>query len=123
MTVRWHSDVRVDGVKSPGWTAISYEAGREARVCCRGSVRACRLSEPALLVRTNASIGDRHYAAIDPLFGQQRVDRKTWGEVTIRSKAWRLFNFSPLLLLSVERNRSNIGYYTYKKANFSVGLE
>lgn len=81
------------------------------------------LSEPALLVRTNASIGDRHYAAIDPLFGQQRVDRKTWGEVTIRSKAWRLFNFSPLLLLSVERNRSNIGYYTYKKANFSVGLE
>jgi outer membrane protein len=81
------------------------------------------LSEPALLVKTNASFSDRHYGAIDPLFGKQRADRKTWAEVTVRSKAWRLFNFTPLLVFSVERNRSNIDYYTYRKANFSIGLE
>jgi len=32
-------------------------------------------------------------------------------------------NFTPVLYLSVERNRSNIDYYSYKKANISVGLE
>ncbi len=81
------------------------------------------LSEPALLIKANASYGDRRYAAIDPLFGVERDDAKTWAEVTIRSKAWRLFNFTPVLLLSVEKNRSNIDYYSYRKVNFSIGFE
>lgn len=81
------------------------------------------LSEPALLIKADASYGNRRYAAIDPLFGIQRDDTKTWAEVTIRSKAWRIFNFTPILLLSVEKNRSNIDYYSYRKANFSIGFE
>ena len=81
------------------------------------------LSEPALFIKATYSYGDRRYAAVDPFFGIQREDRKTWVEVAVRKKTWRFMNFTPVLYLSVERNRSNIDYYSYKKANISVGLE
>jgi Surface lipoprotein assembly modifier/Tetratricopeptide repeat len=81
------------------------------------------LADPALLVKANFSVGERRYAAIDPLFGIQRVDRKNWAEVSVRSKKWRWLGFTPVLLLSAEKNNSNIDYYSYKKAIISVGFE
>lgn len=77
----------------------------------------------AMLFRANLPFGYRQYGAEDPLFGVRRRDRKTGLDLSVRSKEWRWMNFTPALVLSLERNRSSIEFYSYRKANFSVVLE
>ena len=79
--------------------------------------------EPAVLIKANLPFGLRQYGALDPLFGIRRKDRKTALEMSVRSKEWRWMDFTPALVLSLERNRSNIDFYGYRKANLSVVLE
>lgn len=81
------------------------------------------LAEPALLLKADLSLGKRDYAAADPFFGAERTDRRTRLEVSARSKQWRLYGFSPALVVALERNRSSIGFYEYEKVNASVALE
>ena len=57
---------------------------------------------PALLLKAELGLGRRRYADIDPLFGEERDDRRTRLELSARSKQWldrpeRLEH--PLLLL------------------------
>jgi hypothetical protein len=79
--------------------------------------------KPTVLVKANLPFGVRQYGADDPLFGIRRRDSKAGLELSVRSKEWRWMNFTPALVLSLERNRSNIDFYSYRKANLSVVME
>jgi hypothetical protein len=81
------------------------------------------LTEPALLLRMELAFGRRRYGAVDPLFGEQRRDHRTRLDFSIRSKRWRWMNFTPALVISLDRSRSNIGFYSYEKANVSIAME
>jgi hypothetical protein len=80
-------------------------------------------TDPALLVRAEFGFGERRYADIDPLFGEERRDRRIRLDLSMRSKQWRWMNFTPVLILSVDRNESNIDFYSYEKVNLSLALE
>jgi len=81
------------------------------------------LANPALLVQADLSAGSRQYAAVDPLFGKQRFDRKRLFKLAVTGKEWRLMGRAPVLILSLEKNASNIDFYSYSKASVSVGLQ
>ncbi len=81
------------------------------------------ITEPALLLKADVAYGKRDYGAEDPFFGIERTDRKTRLDLSVRSKQWRLFNFSPAVVLSFERNQSSVGFYEYEKVNASIALE
>lgn len=81
------------------------------------------LTEPALLLKADLSLGKRDYAGSDPFFGAERSDRRTRLELSARSKQWRLLGFSPALVVALERNRSSIAFYEYEKLNASIALE
>ena len=59
----------------------------------------------------------------DPLFALRRRDRRIGLDLSVRNKEWRWLNFTPALLLTLERTESNIDFYSYRKANFFVVLE
>lgn len=81
------------------------------------------VTEPALLLKAELAFGRRQYDAADPLFGEERRDRRTRLDFSVRSRQWRWMNFSPALVLSVDHNRSNVGFYSYEKVNLSIALE
>src|SRR5687767_5534568 len=81
------------------------------------------ITQPALLVRAELALGERRYEDIDPLFGEKRVDRRTRLDVSVRSKQWRFMNFTPVLILSIDRTRSTLPFYSYEKANISIAME
>jgi hypothetical protein len=67
--------------------------------------------------------GRRTYADTDPLFGQRRLDRKQRFEAQIGNREWRWQGFQLSLQLSAEDNRSNIEFFSYRKAGVSIVLE
>jgi hypothetical protein len=75
------------------------------------------------LVGARAALGGRRYKAVDPLFGQQRADTTQRLEATLGNKLWRWRDSRISLVASLERNRSNIGFYSYRKFNLSVAIE
>jgi len=75
------------------------------------------------LVRARASLGGRRYKAVDPLFGERRSDSTQRLELTLGNKQWRWRDSRISLVASLERNRSNIGFYSYRKFNLSVVIE
>jgi hypothetical protein len=77
----------------------------------------------ALLIGARASLGARKYADVDPLFGERRADAKHRVELSVGNKNWRWRNSYVSLVASVEKNRSNIGFYSYQKTNVSVVVE
>ena len=77
----------------------------------------------AMLFKASLPLGYRRYGAEDPLFGARRRDRRVGIEFSARSKEWRWMNYTPALVLSLERNASNIGFYSYRKTNVQVVLE
>lgn len=81
------------------------------------------IPEPALLLKAELAFGQRRYGAADPLFGEERTDRRTRLDFSVRSKQWRWMNFTPALVLSLDRTRSNIDFYSYQKLNVSISLE
>lgn len=81
------------------------------------------MTDPALLFRAELAYGKRHYAEIDPLFGERRRDERTRLDFSVRSKQWRYMNFTPVVVFSLERNHSNLAFYGYRKANVSLMLE
>jgi hypothetical protein len=80
-------------------------------------------THPALLVRVELGIGERRYGDIDPLFGEERRDRRLRLDFSVRSKQWRWMNFTPVVIVSADRNDSNIEFYSYEKVNLSVAFE
>jgi hypothetical protein len=81
------------------------------------------IMQPALLVRAELAVGERRYGDIDPLFGDRRRDRRTRLDIAVRSKQWRFMNFTPVLIFSIDRTRSNLPFYSYEKANVSIAME
>jgi hypothetical protein len=81
------------------------------------------IADPALLVKAELSYGRRRYRAADPLFGEERLDRRARLDLSVRSKQWRWRNFTPALIVSLDKTRSNIAFYSYEKVNFSIALE
>jgi hypothetical protein len=81
------------------------------------------IAEPALLVKAELAYGRRRYGGADPLFGEERLDRRTRLDLSVRSKQWRWRNFVPALIVSFDRTHSNIAFYSYEKINFAVALE
>jgi hypothetical protein len=79
--------------------------------------------QSTFLVGARASVGARRYAAPDPLFGEQRADTKSRLELSLGNKLWRWRNNYLSLVASLERNDSNIAFYSYRKANASVVIE
>lgn len=79
--------------------------------------------DSAFLVGANMSLGSRKYVDVDPLFGQAREDSKTRVEVTVGNKKWRWRNSYVALVASLEQNRSNIEFYSYRKTNISIVVE
>jgi hypothetical protein len=79
--------------------------------------------QSTFIVGARASVGARKYAAPDPLFGEQRSDAKRGLEVSVGNKHWRWRNNYLSLVASLERNDSNIAFYSYRKANASVVIE
>lgn len=77
----------------------------------------------AFLVGANLSFGSRKYADADPLFGERREDGRTRLELTVGNKKWRWRDSYVALAASLEENRSNIGFFSYRKANLSVVVE
>lgn len=76
-----------------------------------------------LMVGARASVGERRYAEADPLFGEKRSDEKARLELSVGNKQWRWRDRYVSLIASLERNRSSIGFYSYRKANVSVVVE
>ena len=81
------------------------------------------VTDPALLLRAELGVGARRYGDIDPLFGEERRDRRLRLEFSVRSKQWRWMNFTPVVILAVDRNDSNIDFSSYEKVNLSVAFE
>ena len=79
--------------------------------------------DSAYLVGARASLGARKYGVTDPLFGERRSDSKTKLEVTVGNKRWRWRNSNVSLVASLERNHSNIEFFSYRKTNLSVVVE
>jgi hypothetical protein len=79
--------------------------------------------EWTVLIGTRGTVGSRKYAEVDPLFGARRSDAKRRVEVTLGNKQWRWKNSYVSLVASLERNNSNIEFYSYRKANVSVVVE
>jgi hypothetical protein len=79
--------------------------------------------DSAYLVGARASIGSRKYDATDPLFGERRSDSKMKLETTLGNKRWRWRNNYVSLVASLERNHSNIEFFSYRKTNVSVVVE
>jgi hypothetical protein len=79
--------------------------------------------QSTFLIGARASIGARKYADVDPLFGERRADAKRRLEVTVGNKRWRWRNSYVSLVASLERNSSNIEFYSYRKTNVSVVVE
>jgi len=75
------------------------------------------------LVGARAALGSRKYEADDPLFGEQRSDSRTRLDVTVGNKKWRWRNSYVSLIASLERTRSNIEFYSYRKTSVSVVIE
>jgi len=75
------------------------------------------------LVGARASLGGRRYKAVDPLFGERRSDSTQRLELTLGNKQWRWRDSRISLVASLERNRSNIAFYSYRKFNLSVAIE
>ena len=75
------------------------------------------------LVGARASLGGRRYKAVDPLFGEQRSDTTTQLNLSLGNKQWRWRDKRISLVASLQRNRSNIGFYSYRKFNLSVVVE
>lgn len=75
------------------------------------------------LVGARLSLGARKYDAEDPLFGQRRSDARTRIEGTLGNKRWRFRNSAVSLVASLERNESNIGFYSYRKSSLSLMVE
>ena len=75
------------------------------------------------LIGARASLGGRRYEAPDPLFGTRRADTTTRLEISLGNKKWRWRDHLVAFVGSLERNRSNIGYYSYRKFNLSVVVE
>jgi Surface lipoprotein assembly modifier len=69
------------------------------------------------------ALGTRRYLGVDPFFGEQRVDRRTSLELVVRNKEWRWRSLKPALVLGTEENRSNIDFFSYRKANVSIAVE
>ena len=81
------------------------------------------LSEPAVVLKAEGSLGKRRYDAIDPLFGARRVDHRTRLDLTLRSREWHWHGLHPALVLSVEENRSTLEFYSYRKLNLALAFE
>lgn len=79
--------------------------------------------DSAFLLGVRASVGERRYAAADPLFGLRRRDAKVRLELTLGNKRWRWRHRYVSLLASLEQSDSNIGFYDYRKTNFSAVIE
>ena len=75
------------------------------------------------MVGARAALGGRRYEAVDPLFGERRSDTTTRLEMSLANKRWRWRDNRISLVASLERNRSNIGFYSYRKFNLSVVVE
>lgn len=75
------------------------------------------------LLGARASLGGRRYEAVDPLFGERRSDTTTRLEMSLGNKQWRWRDEHVSLVASLQRNRSNIGFYGYRKFNLSVVVE
>ena len=74
-------------------------------------------------VGVRAALGGRSYKAVDPLFGERRADTTQRLEATLGNKRWRRRDRRVSLVAALERNRSNIGFYSYRKFNLSVVVE
>lgn len=82
------------------------------------------ITEPGLLLKAELALGQRRYGAADPpLFGETRLDDRARIDFSVRSKQWRWRNFAPVLVLSLEKTRSNLAFYSYQKANVSLAME
>ena len=81
------------------------------------------MAQPAVQMRAELGLSARRYAALDPFFGERRTDNKIRVDLGAKSKQWRLFSYRPALSVGIERNRSSIEFYAYRKVNFSVALE
>jgi hypothetical protein len=79
--------------------------------------------ESTFLLGANLSFGTRKYSDVDPLFARRRDDEKTRFELTVGNKKWRWRDNYVVLAASVEDNRSNIGFFSYRKTNVSVVVE
>jgi outer membrane protein len=76
-----------------------------------------------VLVSAGVSRAVRDYEADDPLFGERRSDVRTRLEMTASNRQWRWRNKNLALIVSSERNRSNIGLYEYRRNMVSVLVE
>lgn len=81
------------------------------------------LSATPILLSATVGLARRDYAGADPFFGIVRVDRKRSFEVRVQHKEWRWRNTKAALVFSVEDNRSNIDFYSYRKVNASIAVE
>lgn len=77
----------------------------------------------AFVIGARAAVGARKYAEVDPLFGQRRSDAKARFDVSIGNKSWRWRSSYVSLVGTIERSSSNIGFYSYRKANASIVVE
>ncbi len=81
------------------------------------------LSVAPILLSGTVGLGRRDYSGADPFFGIVRVDRKSAVELRVQHKEWRWRNAKAAFVFSVEDNRSNIDFYSYRKVNASIAVE
>ena len=81
------------------------------------------MTAPPVLLSASVGFARRDYSGADPFFGIERIDRKRSIELRVQHKEWRWRNAKAALVFSVEDNRSNIDFYSYRKVNASIAVE
>jgi hypothetical protein len=76
-----------------------------------------------LRVTLSASIGNRHYEAPDPFFGERRIDKLRNASLDMWRPSWRIMGYRPQFGLAYEETNSNLAYYSFKKLGLNFQLE
>lgn len=66
-------------------------------------------------LKSFVSVGRRLYEANDPFFGDTRRDTRYWVGITITKGDFKVFGYTPEMVVSYEENRSNLAFYSYDK--------
>ncbi|MCR8825425.1 surface lipoprotein assembly modifier [Pseudosulfitobacter koreensis] len=75
-----------------------------------------------LRVGLDLSYDHNDFDGIHPLYGVQRMDRKTAATVHITNQNWSYRGFAPVIKFGVERQNSNIVINSYRNVSTSLGV-
>jgi hypothetical protein len=62
-----------------------------------------------------ARLASIEYDGVQPLFGEHRNDDFNTYSASVSKRDWRVFEFIPMITVSVYENRSSIEFYSFNR--------